>query len=80
MDACTRGHVNRPIFFFFLLLLSLLLLDKSCIHSKIVLVLLSASVKRFDVSRMRDFFLPFYQKFLTFFSTKKHKIDTSPIF
>ena len=31
--------------------------DKSRNLSKIVLVLLSASVERFDVSRMRDFFI-----------------------
>ena len=32
-------------------------LDKSCNLSKIVSVLLSASVERFFVSRMRDFFV-----------------------
>ena len=47
-DAWTRGRINRPFFFFFL--------DKSRKLSKILSVLQSASVKRFDVSRMRDFF------------------------
>ena len=47
MGAWTRGRVNRPNFF--------LLLDKSRILSKIVSVLRSASVERFNVFRMRDF-------------------------
>ena len=51
VDAWTRGCVNRPIFF--------LLLDKSRKLSKIVSVLQSASVERFDVSRMRDFLVYF---------------------
>ena len=44
------------IFFFFI--------DKSCNLSKIVLVLIFASIERLFVSRMRDFFgtLPFYSK------------------
>ena len=45
VDAWTRGRVNCPFFF----------LDKSHKLSKIVSVLQSASVERFDVSRMRDF-------------------------
>ena len=55
VDACmrgivyawTRGRVNRPIF---------LNLDKSRKLTKNVSVLQSASVERFDVSRMQDFF------------------------
>ena len=45
VDAWTR---QLPLFF---------LLDKSRKLPKIVLVLRSASVERFDVSSMRDFFL-----------------------
>ena len=48
--AWTRGRVNRPIYLF------IFFLDKSRKLSKIVSVLQSASVERFDVSRMRDFF------------------------
>ena len=50
-DACMRVFVDASTakFFFFFFL------DKSRKLSKIVLVLRSASVKRFDVSRMRDF-------------------------
>ena len=48
VDAWTRRRVSRPFFFFFL--------DKSRKLSKILLVLQSASVERFDVSRMRDFY------------------------
>ena len=53
-DACMRGRVDawtrqQPSFFFFFFL------DKSRKLSKIVSVLQSASVERFDVSRMRDF-------------------------
>ena len=47
VDAQRRERVNRPIFFLFL--------DKSRKLSKIVSVLQSASVERFNVSRMRDF-------------------------
>ena len=39
--------------------LSFFLLDKSCYLSKFVSVLLSASVERVGVSRMRDFFYVF---------------------
>ena len=58
--ARTRGRVNRPIFFNFFLNF----LDKSRNLSKIVSVLLSASVERFFVSRVRDFFylLEIYQE------------------
>ena len=52
--ACMRGRVNGPIFFLFL--------DKSGKLSKIVSVLQSASVERFDVSRMRAFFLLMWNK------------------
>ena len=49
----TRGRINRPFFLFFFL-------DKSRKLSKILSVLQSASVERFDVSRMRDFFFYTY--------------------
>ena len=42
---------------FFKKILNFFLKDKSCNLSKIVLVLQSASVERFDVSRMRDFYI-----------------------
>ena len=48
--AWTRGHVNPPLFIYFNFFL-----EKSRKLSKIVLVLRSASVERFDVSRARDF-------------------------
>ena len=53
--ASTRGRVDASTGPFF----CLLLLDKSRKLSKIVSVLQSASVERFDVSRMRDFFFLF---------------------
>ena len=51
-DACMRGRVDASTahFFFFFL-------DKSRKLSKILSVLQSASVERFDVSRMRDFYM-----------------------
>ena len=52
-DAWTH---QPPIFF------SFFFLDKSRKLSKILLVLQSASVERFDVSRMRDFFIISSQK------------------
>ena len=67
LDAWTRGHVNRQIFLF------ICFLDKSPKLSKIVSVLRSASVERFDVSCMRDFFLNTqdYLDFDFFFFTEK---------
>ena len=53
--AWTCGRVDASTAPFFLLLF--VLLDKSLKLSKILSVLRSASVQRFDVSRMRDFFL-----------------------
>ena len=50
----TRGRVDASTAPFFFLSF---FVDKSQKLSKIVSVLGSASVKRFDVSRMRDFFL-----------------------
>ena len=56
MDAWTRVRMyawtRQPPHFF-----SLFFLDKSRKLSKIVLVLQSASVERFDVSSMRDFYI-----------------------
>ena len=49
VDAWTGQPTHFLLLFFFK--------DKSCKLSKIVSVLRSASVGRFDVSRMRDFFL-----------------------
>ena len=46
--------------FFFLFFLFIFLKDKSCNLFNFVSVLLSASVERVGVSRMRDFFLIFF--------------------
>ena len=55
--AWTRGRMDAStVPFFSLFLVFLFFLDKSRKLLKFVSVLLSASVKRFDVSRMRDFF------------------------